>query len=59
MAKCEDCGKNKGSAYYRPHFGRVLCTDCNSARLRRDSPTGLVRRPGRLPAWMREANEPS
>jgi hypothetical protein len=59
MAVCEDCGKNKGSVYHRPLFRRDLCTDCNGDRLRRDSPTGLVRRPERLPAYLRESDESS
>jgi len=59
MAVCEDCEKNKGSVYWRPLFRRDLCTECNGLRLRRDSPTGLVRRPGRLPAYLRESDEPS
>lgn len=43
---CEGCQQVRRSAIRRSDFGRVLCSGCHLEALRKDSPTGLVRRPG-------------
>jgi len=42
---CEGCQQVRWSAIRRPDFDRVLCSGCNLEALRRNPPTGLVRRP--------------
>jgi len=43
---CEECEENRWSAIRRPDFGRKLCGEHYRDALRKNPPTGLVRRPG-------------